>query len=307
MAETFATTLLRGMFDDASLFPPAAAPLEAVLGLHATSGASPWGLARGVLLLPLGALDRLATERRLLGRTEPLRLGVVVGSPADPTAASPLPDVVAATDRLASADPEIEVVHVEYRPSGSDEAAVAGAADDLRRLADELELTHGYLEVAGTDPAALGALVDVVADAHDDDPRVRAKLRFGGLTPDLFPDDRVVLAFLRACHDRALPWKGTAGLHHAWYDEGVHHGWLSLALAVHALRTGADDAGVLSRLRRGSAADVTVTADGLTTPDDVVDRDAAAGLRASFVGFGTCSFTEPLAAFLDLPGAPPAP
>lgn len=300
-----ATALLTGMFDDASLFPPAAAPMEAVLGLHAASGASPWGRARGRLLLPLGALPRYAQERRLLGRSEPVELGVIVGSPADPTATSPLPQVADAVARLAAQDPSTTVAHVEYRPADTSADAVVASGRELTVLADELGVDQVFLEVVAVSPSAMRASVDAVADLRRQDDRLAAKLRFGGLTPDLFPKDAVVASFLRACHDRGVPFKGTAGLHHAWYDDGdhPHHGWLAVVLAVHAVARGGDDAEVLLRLRRGTADGVRVTPDALVTPDDRLDVDAVIEVRRSFVGFGTCSFTEPLAAFLDLPGA----
>ena len=41
-----------------------------------------------------------------------------------------------------------------------------------------------------------------------------AKLRTGGVKPDAIPTVAAVAAFLRACADRGLAFKATAGLHH---------------------------------------------------------------------------------------------
>lgn len=308
MNTSVATVLLDGMFDDASYFPPAAAPLEAVLGLHAASGASAWSLARGRLLLPLGVLDRLASERALLARTEPLDIGIVVGSPADPTAGSPLPEVADTVARLHDADPAVHVRHVEYRPTDQTPSGIASAAADLTSLADELDLADVFLEVASTDQDGIRALVDAVTDAHERDVRVAAKLRFGGLTDDLRPSDGVVVAFLDAVVTHRLPFKGTAGLHHAWYASEDHHGYLAVALAVAELQAGRGPAPALDALRRADATDVHLTPLGALVAGAVtLDAAGIAAVRRSFVSFGTCSFTEPLAAFLALPGAPTTP
>lgn len=308
MGASLATVLLDQLFDDASLFPPSGAPLEAVLGLHAASGASPWAIARGRLLLPTGALADLPRERSLLGMADPLDLGIVVGSPADPTAGSPLPELARTVAILTEADPAVQVRHVEYRPADQTPAGIADAAADLARLADDLDLARIFVEVAATDADGIRSLVDAVATAHGVDGRLAAKLRFGGLTADLRPSDDVVVAFLDAVVDQRLPCKGTAGLHHAWYAPDEHHGYLSVVLAVHELASGGGPDAALAALRRQDATDVHLSPLGaLVAGSATLDAIAAAAVRQTFVSFGTCSFTEPLAAFLALPGAPTTP
>lgn len=300
---TLARVVLSAMFDDASLFPPAAAPMEAALGLHHVTGASPWGFARGRFLVPLGALADVVQERRLLGLEHlPLRLGVIIGSPADPTAASPLASLVDVARAAVKRDPLLHIEHVEYRDGDQTTTGVATTAERLGLVADELDLVAAHVELVSTDPAAMTELVATLAAARATDPRLHAKLRFGGLTADLFPGDDVVVAFLAACSGASVPFKGTAGLHHAWYQGGdnPHHGYLAVLLAVVAIHQGKDRAAVLAELLRGGPDGVTVGGDAINTPSlraTITDLDVA---RRTFVSFGTCSFTEPLAAFQGL-------
>src|SRR5205807_3957517 len=70
-----------------------------------------------------------------------------------------------------------------------------------------------------------------------------AKVRTGGLTPEAIPSIEHVAAFIRACAERRLPFKATAGLHHPiraehplTYDPDaprtVMHGFLNVFLAA---------------------------------------------------------------------------
>ena len=70
-----------------------------------------------------------------------------------------------------------------------------------------------------------------------------AKVRTGGVTPDAIPSVAAVATFIRACADRRLAFKATAGLHHAvraahplTYEpdapRAVTHGFLNVFMAA---------------------------------------------------------------------------
>jgi len=70
-----------------------------------------------------------------------------------------------------------------------------------------------------------------------------AKIRTGGVKPDAIPSVEAVAEFIRACAQRRLPFKATAGLHHPvrsmfplTYEPGapraVMHGFLNVFLAA---------------------------------------------------------------------------
>ena len=86
-----------------------------------------------------------------------------------------------------------------------------------------------------------------------------------------------------------MPFKATAGLHHAvrHRDEAtgfVHHGFLNLLVAVSRALTGQDVVGALQST--DGAALVAETA-GLAEP-------AARAVRRVFASYGSCSLREPV-------------
>jgi hypothetical protein len=95
-----------------------------------------------------------------------------------------------------------------------------------------------------------------------------------------------------------VPYKATAGLHHAVRntdpDTGFEqHGFLNLLLATDAALRGADESDLVPILadRDGSALAERVTA---------LTDDRVAATRATFRSFGTCSVDEPLTEMIDL-------
>jgi hypothetical protein len=130
-----------------------------------------------------------------------------------------------------------------------------------------------------------------------------AKVRTGGVIPDAIPSVETVAAFIRACADRRLPFKATAGLHHPVRAEhaltyepaaprAVMHGFLNVFLtAAFAWHGDRDLEPILAETDpvafrfddRAHWRDRSLTADQV--------RDARAGFAHSF---GSCSFTEPV-------------
>jgi hypothetical protein len=114
---------------------------------------------------------------------------------------------------------------------------------------------------------------------------LRAKVRCGGA---LVPSDAELARFVRACRERALVFKATAGLHHAVRTNG-EHGFLNLlAAAVFA----GDEVEALAE-REASAFGLDAAAfawrDRSAAPDEVAR--VRQGLLHSI---GSCSFGEPV-------------
>lgn len=202
--------------------------------------------------------------------------------------------VAAATDAVA-ADPRMRLRAIEVPTAKNAEpdqaiAEVAAALD-----AAPLAAAAGYIEVplsAVAEPGG-GRLVATI-----DERGYRPKLRTGGVAADAFPDEATLAACLAEVSGRRIPFKCTAGLHHAVRhsaaDTGFeHHGFLNVLLATGAGAGGADRteiAGVLA-LRDSSAVAAAVLA---------LDADAAADIRGLFTSFGTCSTDEPVADLVGL-------
>jgi hypothetical protein len=268
-----------GLFDDAALFPPGDAPMAAAVPAHRELRAHLGDLV-GPFVVPAARLDELTAH---LGDGDPVGVSLIAAARDLPGAV----EWVAAEPRLRLAAVEVPVVP---------DAAAADRA--VRVLDDEVpDEVPAAVEVPRT--AVRDAVLDVLAGS-----RYRAKLRTGGVRADLFPSPAELAATLAACVKRGVAFKCTAGLHaavrHTDPATGFeHHGFLNLLLATAALTSGAPAA---------------VAADwlGETDPDVLVaalhtwPADRAAGARAAFTSFGTCSVLEPVDDLVAL-GLLPAP
>src|SRR5262249_6602363 len=134
------------------------------------------------------------------------------------------------------------------------------------------------------------AVLDVLTGAG-----VAAKVRTGGASAAAYPTEAELAGVVAGCVERGLPFKCTAGLHHAvrHRDRATgfeQHGFVNLLVAVHAALTGGDVPAALST-RDGPA--LAARCRSLTCEE-------AARVRAAFVGFGSCSIAEPVADLTEL-------
>jgi hypothetical protein len=112
-----------------------------------------------------------------------------------------------------------------------------------------------------------------------------AKVRCGG---ERTPTSAELARFVRACSNAGLPFKASAGLHHA-VRSGEAHGFLNLlAAALYPER--AEDA-----LDEEEPAAFKVDADGFAWSGLKADAAVIARMRRErFRSFGSCSFAEPV-------------
>jgi hypothetical protein len=181
------------------------------------------------------------------------------------SAADALPDarsVSLVLDASPPADP-VEAVETRFR---DDLVGLAGLADEV------------YVEVSLD--AALEKRLDAVA-AHG----LRAKVRCGG---DEVPDDSALARFVRACRERALVFKATAGLHHAVRTNG-EHGFLNLLAAV--AFAGDEEPALAER----DASAFVLDAASFSWRDRTASGAELGRLRHElFHSIGSCSFFEPI-------------
>jgi hypothetical protein len=119
-----------------------------------------------------------------------------------------------------------------------------------------------------------------------------AKVRCGGLSADKFPDPERLGAFVHACATHGVPFKATAGLHHAVRHRDdrtglTHHGFLNLLLAACRVTDGGTAADAVDVLRSTDAE--ALAAEARRIPDH-----SAKAARTLFVAYGSCSTGEPL-------------
>ncbi|MGL4175437.1 MAG: hypothetical protein ACRCSN_05100 [Dermatophilaceae bacterium] len=271
--------LLRGLVDDAAVFPPGNATMPDAVARHAGHRASSYADAVGPLLLPADGVAELGavldTDRWPGDR--PLRIGLVSRPGADPTV------LADATTALAE-DGRVEVVGAElgwYEGWYDDLAGDLPLAVELPRGAD---LDRAFAEVRS---------------AHREGLRVIAKFRTGPTPSWPWPDERELGDVIRLLAPE-VPFKLTGGLHHAvrgvYEVDGTpehNHGLLNVLVAT------------ASALEHASATEVA----GLLAATDAQAlaalvaawTDTTVGaVRTAFTSYGCCTVTDPLGELADL-------
>lgn len=273
--------LLEGVVDYAGLYPPASVDVPLAARNYATyrAGADRWMLGRfvvGVAKLP--ELRSTIGAMKLGGEAWPVT--VVVPDPPSATSVLRTPDDI--TTRIESVEVRVQTP-VEV-------ALVARAAPKTRDV---------YLEIPSD--SAMPALLDAIAVG-----KLRAKLRTGGVAAEAFPSPGQVVAFIRGCIDRSIPFKATAGLHHPLRGQyrltyapsapsAEMFGYLNVFLATAFMRQGLSDREAAELLLESDPAAITIEEQGIRWRDHVVDVEAirTSRLRAA-TSFGSCSFREPV-------------
>jgi hypothetical protein len=280
-------TLLRQSIDYAGLFPPAGLGMRAAGEnyLRYQDGPDSWALGRFIVpATRLAEFEEVVGDSSSAGDGRPsYRLSALVG----PDLAGDLDRVAGFRRRHAGMD-TLDAVEAKAGGSGAIE-------ETMRRVPAPLRV---YFELPiERDPTDLIATVARVG--------ARAKVRTGGVTPEAFPSTASLARFIHACVGAKVPFKATAGLHHALraeypltYEEdsvkGVMFGFLNLFLATALARNGMVEGDTRRILEESSPAAFRVDDAAISWRDQRFDRDALGRARESMVSFGSCSFTEPI-------------
>lgn len=133
-----------------------------------------------------------------------------------------------------------------------------------------------------------------------------AKLRTGGMTPALFPPATHVVEFLLAAVEHRVPFKATAGLHHPLRGDypisyapdaaaQTMYGFVNVLLATAELSRGGEADTAQAILEESDDSAIVCDGDVLAWRDHSYGSDELASVRSSlFLGFGSCSFREPV-------------
>lgn len=254
--------LFCGLLDDAAVFPPGSMPLAEAVPAHARHLAAPYRGIVGTLVLPASALPGL-------------EIGPVDVSVTLPDGPAALPGVLAA---MALSPARLAGLEIPVPPGMSVPAFFAA-----------LEVAPGPVLVeVPRDERRAETLATCAKTGH------RAKFRTGGVRRELYPDEAELAAAILAAVRAEVPFKATAGLHHAVRDTDPvtgfeQHGYLNLLLATALAAGDAAEADVVAAL---AERDRMAVAQRVST--------VAEEVRGRFLSFGTCDITEPLTELVEL-------
>jgi hypothetical protein len=280
-------SLLTGILDYAGTFPPAGLSLAESLANYAQVRSGTDGCLLGRLIVPSTSLpefDELAASRRPEDEGSSWEVSVVLG--AQP--AAQLPQALQFLDRRPTG---YRIASLEFPPLSP------SAIGDFR---------------SGV-PDTIEAFFEVPIDA-DLEPRINAiatgdalaKVRTGGITAGAFPSPEGLVRFLETCSSASVPFKATAGLHHAvrgcyplTYESGskmeTMHGFLNVSIAAAIVHTGGGSLEAVAALRETSAEMFELRSEGVVWRKQAIAADdLAASHRLFFRSFGSCSLREPI-------------
>ena len=280
-----------GIIDYAGLFPPASLEMISAAHNYADSRSGPDSDLLGRFVIPASRLDEFsAVASALLPRHgNPWHLSVIAGDDLEQTRTSI--EHFNAAHAAASHAGHAVCDAVELRVSSHDDIRNAVTTFD-----DDVSL---FLEVSPTSEP--GYLISAIADTP-----ASAKLRTGGIIESAIPSSDHVLKFIELCVDNGVPFKATAGLHHAIRGRypltyahdapaAVMFGYLNIFFAAAFCAAGSSPSAVFGALEETDASQFRCDDAGVWWKDHVVIHDQLAVVRqAVATSFGSCSFSEPV-------------
>lgn len=297
--------LLDCAVDYAGLFPPAQLEMPAAVASFAEYRAGDEAWALGRFVVPVARLEEFEAAAAPYLAAE----GEAAASRGGKAAARPTPWRLSA---IAGADPEGDAdavlrFNARHATGQRVDAIVdsvevrAASAADVERIARALGATgtQAFVELpAAGDPRPL---VEAARASG-----LRAKVRTGGTTPDAFPAPADLARFIVACAESQVPFKATAGLHHALrgahrltYESGAPSGtmfgFVTVLLAAAFAREGLAEGDVARLLEEPDPAALSFDDAGAAWRGRAITTESLSrARRETILSFGSCSFTEPL-------------
>lgn len=274
---------LNGIIDYAGLFPPASQDMSTAVREYAKHRAGPDADLLGRFVVPVAKFDELAEALTHVPPSTPWSVSAIAGEH---------PAVMrTAIDRFNQS--------TSFAVCDSIEMPIASYDDVIQATATFRDDFSLFLEVSPhSDPISL--LRDI---AHTS---ASAKIRTGGVVESAIPSPEQVLQFMEVCVDEGVPFKATAGLHHAirgryplTYEPsgpvGTMFGYLNVFFGAAFCASGASESAVLGILEETDSAAFRIDERGVWWRDHVVVHEQLAVVRETVASsFGSCSFTEPV-------------
>ncbi len=294
-------TIISASIDYAGLFPPAALDMPSTTRNFADYRKHPHARMLSRLIIPVARLDEFCKCADGLlphtGEGEGWRISALTAPASNPAA------LRADIDRILSFNDEHDTDESIEPAALIDciELKADSAADIDAAISDLPEGLNAFFEIPiDNDPRGL-----ITALAGE--PGVGAKVRTGGVTPDLFPSSSHLARFLTTCAAADVPFKATAGLHHplrgsfnlTYEDNAPTHtmfGFLNVFLAAaYAYTDRMSPADATRLLEETDPRSISFADEGVDWRGRRLPTEKLARAREAFaLSFGSCSFTEPV-------------
>lgn len=267
-----AVMIFHEIVNDSALFPPGNAPTDVAVPAHDRHRRAARGRYIGAFMVPARRVTEIARLWSAIANLTPLNIGLTFNEG---------PDTLADTLTNAQRLDQVRVVGVEVaipadREVAAAVASVAAAASDSVRACVEVPRDARR-------PDVIAALADA---------GLSAKFRTGGTSADYYPGEHELAAAIHRSVAYGVAFKATAGLHRAVRNTDPvngfeQHGFLNIIAAVGAAADGADAADLAALLGSRDEAALTASVAHLT-------HERAKEIRRWFLGFSSCSISEPL-------------
>jgi hypothetical protein len=282
---------LAGIVDYAGLFPPARLDMSSAVRAYAGYRETSERDLLGRFVVPAHRLEELSAAASALfpRHGEPWKVSVSGGDDLE---------------RTLAAIEHFNASHGSHSPAGhavcdTVEMPVSSHDDIANALSTFGENFSLFLEVSSTaDP---DYLISAIAETS-----ASAKLRTGGVVESAIPTPDQVLKFIEQCVENGVPFKATAGLHHAirgryplTYEldspTAMMFGYLNIFFAAAFCAAGCSPRAVLGALEETDPARFRCDDVGVWWEDHVVIHEQLMMVRqAVATSFGSCSFSEPV-------------
>lgn len=303
--------LTQGLIDYAGLFPPAGLDMAPAVENYARYLRGAQAPMLGRFICPAARLEELSRHGSMLmpgtfatsgykemaGDGEPWRVSAIVPHPSQTPLDESLEHIRAFNHHHEAEDAGLAVVD-----------AIETPVKDVNEIDALLDTVPEQLAIAVEVPVLTAPGGDVRGYiAALAGTGAAAKIRCGGVTPGAFPSSHQIIDFIIACRTAGVPFKATAGLHHArpgqyrlTYEAnppmGHMQGFVNVFVAAILIGARAIDAdAALALLADTNLANFTLTNDTLGWQAHAVSVSTAAEQRNRFaLSYGSCSFEEPV-------------
>ena len=303
-------TLMAGLIDYAGLFPPAKLPMQPAVEAFARHMRGEFEFALGRFICPVSRLPEFSEHAAALmpgtfatsgyrehaDTTRPWAVSVILDQPLPDSLELALDEIDAFNAHHADEQNGLaKIDSIELKVSSP-----LHIDDVLDALPDDI-FPFFEFDLTG-DPRGYAAALAGNADSGG----AAAKLRCGGIKPEMIPASASIADAIVALAAADVPFKATAGLHHPCrathnltYEpnppRAIMHGFINVFLGAALARAHRLDRDRLIQiLDEQDPRAFTLTADRAAWRDLSIDAASLAKARETFaLSYGSCSFDEP--------------